>query len=69
MYQDLDFHLIDYLLKQMIFILMKGNVHVQCNKLEDEYHFVLECMSYNDLRKQLSPVYYWNEQIYINLQN
>ena len=48
---------------------MKGNVYIQCNKLEDEYHFVLECMLYNDLRKQLSPVYYWNEQIYINLQN
>ena len=30
-----------------------------CNKLEDEYHFVLECISYNDLRKQFLPVYYW----------
>jgi hypothetical protein len=28
------------------------------NKLEDEYHFVMECPLYNELRKQLIPGYY-----------
>ena len=31
-----------------------------CNLLEDEYHFVLECSSYIDLRKQYIPRHYWN---------
>ena len=30
-----------------------------CNKLEDEYHSECTCISYNDLRKHLLPVYYW----------
>ena len=29
-----------------------------CNVLEDEYHFVLECNSYNTLRKLYIPKYY-----------
>ena len=28
--------------------------------LEDEYHFVLECTLYGDLRKQYISKYYWN---------
>ena len=31
-----------------------------CNKLEDEFHFVLECPLYNDFRKNLIKRYYWN---------
>ena len=31
---------------------------IACNTLEDEYHFVLECTHYSDLRKQLIPRYY-----------
>ena len=33
-----------------------------CNVLEDEFHFVLECRLYTDLRKQLIPLYYWKRQ-------
>ena len=29
------------------------------NKLKEEYHFVLECIHYSDLRKQLIPKYYY----------
>ena len=29
-----------------------------CNVLEDEYHFVLECSLYNELRKQYIPSFY-----------
>ena len=31
-----------------------------CNTLEDEYHFVMECCLFADLRKQLLPKYYWS---------
>ena len=30
-----------------------------CNKLEDEYHFLLECSRYHQIRKKLIPEYYW----------
>jgi hypothetical protein len=30
-----------------------------CNTLEDEYHFVIECPVYLDLRKQYIKSYYW----------
>ena len=30
-----------------------------CNVIEDEFHFVLECQLYNDLRKTYIPKYYW----------
>lgn len=30
-----------------------------CNCLEDEYHFVLECNRYNELRKKYISEYYW----------
>ena len=30
-----------------------------CQQLEDEYHFVLECSIYNDLRKKYIPKKYW----------
>ena len=29
-----------------------------CNALEDEYNFVLECSLYNELRKQYIPSFY-----------
>jgi hypothetical protein len=31
-----------------------------CGLLEDEFHFVIECYLYNDLRKKYIPRYYWN---------
>ena len=33
--------------------------HKCINKLEDEYHMLLECELYNDIRQQLIPRYYW----------
>ena len=30
-----------------------------CQILKDEYHFVLECPDYKDLRKQYISQYYW----------
>ena len=30
-----------------------------CNKLEDEFHFVLECPLYNDIRKKYISYYYF----------
>ncbi|MCG8048238.1 MAG: reverse transcriptase family protein [Candidatus Thiodiazotropha endolucinida] len=33
---------------------------ILCNTLEDEYHFVLECPAYDDLRKVYIPKYYRN---------
>ena len=30
-----------------------------CNVLEDEFHFVLECSLYKDLRKTYIKRYYW----------
>ena len=30
-----------------------------CHKLEDEYHIVLECPLYTDLRKQTISKFYW----------
>ena len=30
-----------------------------CHKLEDEYHFILECPLYTDLRKQFISKFYW----------
>ena len=30
-----------------------------CEVLEDEYHFILECYIYNDLRKTYIKPYYW----------
>lgn len=31
-----------------------------CMLLEDEYHFILECTLYKDLRKQYIKKYFWN---------
>ena len=31
----------------------------RCNKIDDEYHFLLECCILKDLRTQLIPAYYW----------
>ena len=31
-----------------------------CHKLGDAYHFLLECLSFQELRKRLIPKYYWN---------
>ena len=30
-----------------------------CNKLEDEYHFIIECSLNTDLRRTYIPRYYW----------
>jgi len=30
-----------------------------CNKLEDEYHFIIEFSLYTDLRRKHIPRYYW----------
>lgn len=30
-----------------------------CNILEDEYHFVMECQLYANVRKQCLPAYFW----------
>ena len=30
-----------------------------CNMLEDEYHFVIECRLYEELRNKHIPKYYW----------
>ena len=35
------------------------------NALEDEYHFILECIKYNDLRQKYIKPYYWrNPSVY-----
>ena len=31
-----------------------------CNVLEDEFHFVLKCKKYNELRSRYIQKYYWN---------
>ena len=31
----------------------------RCDKIDDEYHFLLECCILKDLRTQLIPAYYW----------
>ena len=31
-----------------------------CNQLEDEFHFLLECSLYNDLRRKYIKKYFWN---------
>ena len=33
-----------------------------CNTLDDEFHFVLECLLYPNLRKQYIDKYYWKRQ-------
>ena len=30
-----------------------------CNDLKDEFHFILECVSYDDLRKKYIKKYFW----------
>ena len=30
-----------------------------CQKIEDEFHFVLECVRYNELRRTLIPNFYF----------
>ena len=32
---------------------------VNCNILEDEFHFIIECDMYNDFRTRYIPKYYW----------
>ncbi len=31
----------------------------KCEKLDDEYHFVIECQIHSTLRKKYIPNYYW----------
>ena len=40
-----------------------------CNVMEDEYHFVIECHRYNELRKKYVLKYYFKGLVYINLSN
>ena len=43
-----------------------------CGVLEDEYHFVIECSMYIELRKKYIPVYYWKRPSmhkFVNLIN
>ena len=43
-----------------------------CQTLEDEYHFILECKIYIDLRRRLIPKYFWirpNMHKFIELMN
>ena len=39
-----------------------------CNKLEDEFHFLFECILYSDLRKQYIRKYFWNRPNMIKLK-
>ena len=39
---------------------------IECNKLEDEFHFMLECPLYNYIRKRYISKYYWK---YANIPN
>ena len=32
---------------------------ITCNTIEDEYHFVIECSIFTDLRKRYISKYYW----------
>ena len=48
------------------------NKSLECNVVEDEYHFVLECIIYTDLRTQYIPNYYrcrHNMYTYVDLLN
>lgn len=39
-----------------------------CNKLEDEFHFLLECKLYNEIRKKYIKKYYWGRPNMIKLK-
>ena len=39
-----------------------------CNSIEDEFHFLLECNLYNDLRVQYIKRYYWNRPNILRLK-
>ena len=39
-----------------------------CNKLEDEFHFLLECRLYNEIRKKYIKKYYWGSPNMIKLK-
>ena len=39
-----------------------------CNKLEDEFHFLLECTLYEDLRKQYIKKYFWHRPNMLKLR-
>ena len=36
----------------------------QCNSLEDEYHFLIECQNYDELRKTYIKPYFWKHPSY-----
>ena len=42
---------------------------VNCNSLEDEFHFLLECSLYQDLRQIYIKRYIGQGQMYLNLSN
>ena len=39
---------------------LENRLCVSCNKIEDEYHFILECINYTALRKIYIKKYYWS---------
>ena len=41
---------------------------ITCNKLEDEFHFLLECSLYNDLRNHYIKKYYWKSPNILKLE-
>ena len=41
---------------------------ITCNKLEDEFRFLLECSLYNDLRNQYIKKYYWKRPNILKLK-
>ena len=45
-----------------------NRIPITCNKLEDEFHFLLECSLYNDLRKQYIKRYYWKRPNILKLK-
>ena len=39
-----------------------------CNTLEDEFHFLLECSLYRELRMQYTKRYFWNRPNVVKLK-
>ena len=38
-----------------------------CQKMDDEYHFVMECSVFETIRSQLIPQYYWRRPSMLKL--
>ena len=33
--------------------------YIICNNVEDEFHFILECTKYNEIRRKYIKKYFW----------